>query len=187
MSSAQELKALLAPLRVYDLDAPFNGAELNAMGASLDTAQAELTTTEREMIPLTAQSWGLEQMLRLLPHRPVTDDTRELGQALAALLRISGDSFTPESIRDTLTGCGAVCQVEEGEPGYVTVSFPGIPGIPAGFTQMKRIIEDILPAHVLAQYTFWYITWTELETKLPTWQTIEALELTWTRLETYVT
>ena len=107
--------------------------------------------------------------------------------ALAALLRISGDSFTPESIRDTLTGCGAVCQVEEGEPGYVTVSFPGIPGIPAGFAQMKRIIEDILPAHVLAQYTFWYITWTELETKLPTWQAIEALELTWTRLETYVT
>ena len=77
--------------------------------------------------------------------------------------------------------------VEEGEPGYVTVSFPGIPGIPAGFAQMKRIIEDILPAHVLAQYTFWYITWTELETKLPTWQAIEALELTWTRLETYVT
>ena len=148
MSSAQELKALLAPLRVYDLDAPFNGAELNAMGAALDTA------------PLTAQSWGLEQMLRLLPHRPVTDDARELGQALAALLRISGDSFTPESIRDTLAGCGAVCQVEEGEPGYVTVSFPGIPGIPAGFAQMKRIIEDILPAHVLAQYTFWYITWT---------------------------
>ena len=26
MSSAQELKALLAPLRVYDLDAPFTGA-----------------------------------------------------------------------------------------------------------------------------------------------------------------
>ena len=51
MSSAQELKALLAPLRVYDLDAPFNGAELNAMGAALDTAQEELTTTEREMLP----------------------------------------------------------------------------------------------------------------------------------------
>lgn len=187
MSSAQEMRALLAPLRVYDLDGPFIGAELKAMGDALDTAQAELDTAEREMLPLTAQSWGLENLVQLLPHRPVTDDPRELGRALAALLRIGGDSFTLAAIRDTLTGCGAVCQVEEGEPGYVTVSFPGIPGIPAGFERMRRIIEDILPAHVLAQYTFWYITWAELEAKLPTWQAIEALELTWTGLETYVT
>lgn len=187
MSGAEELKALLAPLRVYDLTGPYIGAELKAEGTALDGAQETLETVQREMLPLTAESWGLEQLAALFPRRPAANSTQALGQALAALLRIGGDSFTPDAIRDTLTGCGAVCQVEEGAPGYVTVSFPGIPGIPARFQEMKAIIEDILPAHVLAQYVFWYITWAQLENRLSTWQAIEDREMTWTQLETFVT
>ena len=52
---------------------------------------------------------------------------------------------------------------------------------------MKRIIEDILPAHLGIEYWFWYITWEELERKYPTWQSIEDRELTWDGLETSVT
>ena len=52
---------------------------------------------------------------------------------------------------------------------------------------MQKIIEDILPAHVLAEYDFWYLTWAQLEQKLPTWKSIEEKDLTWGQLETYVT
>lgn len=187
MSNLLELKALLAPLGVYDLTGPYIGAELAAEGDALDDVQQALDNVQREMVPLTAESWGLEQLAALFPRRPAADTPRALGQALAALLRIGGDSFTPQAIMDALTGCGAVCRVTEGAPGYVTVSFPGIPGIPPRFQEMKRIIEDILPAHVLAQYAFWYITWKQLETKLSTWKAIEDKEMTWTKLETFVT
>lgn len=186
MSGTEGMKELLRPLRVYDLEGPFLAGELAAMGAALDGVQGELEGTEREAIPLTAQSWGLERLAGLLPRRPVADTAEDMGQALAALLRIGGDSFTPAAIGDTLRGCGAVCRVTEGEPGHVTVSFPGIPGIPAGFGEMQKIIEDILPAHVLAEYDFWYITWAQLEQKLPTWKSIEEKDLTWGQLETYV-
>ena len=186
MSGAEEMKSLLLPLRVYDLEGPFIAGELAAMGAALDGVQQELESTEREAVPLTARSWGLERIAGQLPRRPVADTTEELGRALAALLRIGGDSFTPAAVEDALRGCGAACRVTEGAPGYVTVSFPGIPGIPAGFAERKKIIEDILPAHVLAEYEFWYITWAQLEQKLPTWRIIEENDLTWSQLETYL-
>ena len=117
----------------------------------------------------------------------MADTAAQLGKAIAALLRDGADSFTPAAIQDTLRCCGAVCRVTEGQPGHVTVSFPGIPGIPAGFGEMQKIIEDILPAHVLAEYDFWYLTWAQLEQKLPTWKSIEEKDLTWGQLETYVT
>ncbi len=51
---------------------------------------------------------------------------------------------------------------------------------------MKKIIEDILPAHLGISYKFWFITWAELEEKFPTWQSIEEKNLTWSGLETSV-
>ena len=36
MSYAQYLRALLAPLGVYDLNAPFQGGELDALGEAFD-------------------------------------------------------------------------------------------------------------------------------------------------------
>ena len=54
------------------------------------------------------------------------------------------------------------------------------------FQELKKIIEDILPAHLGIQYDFWYLTWQELEDSFPSWQSIQSLELSWTQLETFV-
>lgn len=187
MSYAEDLKLLLAPLGVYDLEAPFNGGELAAQGGALDGAAAALEELLRESCPLTAESWGLEQLAGLFARRPAAATPQAMGEALAALLRIGGDSFTLAAIQDTLTGCGLRCQVAEtDQTGTVAVSFPNVAGIPQGFGEMRAIIEDILPAHLLAQYVFWYLTWAELEAKLPTWQALETLGLSWAELETYV-
>ena len=56
MSGAEEMKELLRPLRVYDLEGPFLAGELAAMGAALDGVQQELEGTETESIPMTARS-----------------------------------------------------------------------------------------------------------------------------------
>ncbi len=186
MSHASYLRELLRPLGVYNLNAPFNGGELDAQGQALDECMEKLEEIQRESSLVTAEDWGLEQIARLLKRRPVASEPRALADALAALLRIGGDSFTLEAINDTISGCGVPALVKELGIGEVAVFFPGIGGEPPGFQELKKIIEDILPAHLGITYKFWFLTWAELEVKFPTWQSIEEKELDWTGLETSV-
>ena len=186
MSGAEHLRELLRPLGVYDLSAPFNGGELEAAGAQLDGAEAALDEIGREASLATAEGWGAERWAALFAQRPVAEGAQALAAALAALLRIGGDSFTLADINATVSGCGIPAHVEERGVGEVTVSFPGVAGEPAGFDRLKERIEAILPAHLDIEYWFWYLTWAELERKFTSWQAIEDLDLTWTGLETSV-
>ena len=186
MSYARYLRDLLRPLGVYDLEAPFNGGELDAQGAALDGVSAWLEEIQREAGLTTAESWGLENIARLLARRPVAVRPRQLADALAALLRIGGDSFTLAAINDTITGCGIPAVVKERGKGLVSVSFPGVAGEPASFPELKRIIEDILPTHLGIEYDFWYLTWAELEAHFPSWSSIGDRGFSWTQLETCV-
>ena len=146
MKHADYLRQMLAPLGVYRLEGTCNGGELEAVGAALDGCAAALETVEREMLLTTAEGDGLERIEALLARRPVTSVLERRRAALAALLRIGGDSFTLSAINDNLAGCGlnAVASETE-EPGVVEVRFPEVPGIPDGFAEMRAIIEDILP------------------------------------------
>ena len=186
MSHARYLRDLLRPLGVYDLEAPFNGGELDAQGEALDGAMERIEEVHREASLATAEDWGLEKIASLFVRRPVAGTPRKLAVALAALLRISGDSFTLEALNDTITGCGIPARVKETGTGQVAVSFPGVAGEPKGFEELKKIIEDILPTHLGIEYDFWFLTWQELEDNFPSWQSIEDLELSWTQLETFV-
>ena len=187
MSHGQYLRELLRPLGVYDLEAPFNGGELDAQGAALDGVMDRLEDTQREMLVSTAEGRGLEAIESLLARKPGTDSLKRRREALAALLRIGGDSFTLAAINDNLKGCGINAVAEEtGTAGQVKVSFPDVPGIPEGFEEMRAIIESILPAHLGIEYVFWYITWAVMEERFDTWGDIEALDLTWEELEKLV-
>lgn len=186
MSHARYLKDLLRPLGVYDLEAPFNGGELDAQGEALDSVMAWIEEIQREGSLVTAESWGLENVAGLFVRRPVVVQPRKLAAALAALLRIGGDSFTLDAINDTISGCGIPAVVKEVGKGQVSVSFPGVAGEPEGFPELKKIIEDILPTHLGIEYDFWFLTWAELEDNFPSWQSIEDMDLSWTRLETFV-
>ena len=188
MSYAGYLKELLRPLGVYNLeDGTFNAAELDGIGAALDVCMAYLEHLEREMIVSTAQDMGLDQVEALLSLHPATEDTDRRRAALAALLRIGGDSFTLTAINDNLAGCGLNAVASEtDQAGVIEIRFPEVPGIPDGFEQMCKIIEEIIPCHLLIEYVFWYITWLLLEAKFSTWAELEAAELTWEGLEKLV-
>ena len=181
------LRQLLAPLRVYRLEGTANGGELDAQGAALDAVQARLEDTQREMLVSTAEGRGLEAIEALLARKPVADSLKRRREALAALLRIGGDSFTLAAINDNLKGCGInAVAAETGTAGQVTVRFPDVPGIPDGFEEMRAIIESILPAHLGIEYVYWYITWALMEERFDTWGDIEALAPTWEELEKLV-
>ena len=172
---------LLRPLGVYDLrSGTINRGELAAYGARLDHGEEELDHTAREMNLATARDLGLERIEALLPYRPVCTTVRQRREALAALLRISGDSFTPEAINDTLRGCGLNARAEEGDrPGYVKVYFPDVAGIPEGFDQLRVIIEEILPSHVDVTYVFWYNTWGMVANRHPAFGHAAETGLSW--------
>ena len=106
MSYRRYLRELLAPLRLYDLEAPFNGGELNVQGGALDGVDTWLAELRRESTLAEAESWGLERIIALLARRPVADTPTGMRKALAALMRIGGDSFTLEAINATISGCG---------------------------------------------------------------------------------
>ncbi len=187
MSYRDYLIGLLEPLGVYKLEDSFNGAELTAVGAALDQVEELLEDSQREMNLVTAQNAGISAAASLLAHQPVTESTERLRIALAALLRVGGDSFTLAAINDNLSGCGLNTVVREAETVQtVAVSFPDVPGIPDGIDEMKKIVEDIIPCHLAIQYAYWYITWALMEERFETWGEVEALGLTWEGLEKLV-
>ena len=166
MSYGAYLRELLRPLRIYGLEGTANGGELEAQGKALD---------------------GLEAVEALLARKPVAASLERRRAALAALLRIGGDSFTLTAINDNLKGCGLNAVASETEtPGVVEVRFPDVPGIPDGFESMRAILEDILPCHLDIRYVYWYITWALMEERFATWGDIEKLGPTWEELEKMV-
>ncbi len=187
MNHIEFLVGLLRPLGVYDLrSGTRNRAELEAYGRVLDGGLEEIGETAREMSLNTAESFGLELVEALLPYRPVSPTVEERRAALAALLRIGGDSFTLKAINDTLAGCGINAKAAETDtPGYVEVYFPDVAGIPEGFEKLRLIIEEILPCHLEITYVFWYNSWDELAGLVDTWGGAMDTGKTWYELATW--
>ena len=169
---------MLAPLGLYDLNGVQNRSELSALGGKLDEVGALLDTVERESLLATAEGEGLDRREALFARKPAALTAEERREAIAALLRISEDSLTPEAINDTLTGCGIRAKAEETAEG-LRVIFPKTAGIPADFEQIQSIILDILPCHLAVEFYFRYLTWAECEAAEYTWSSVEAAGHTW--------
>ena len=184
MNYAEYLAQLLRPLGVYDMEqGSFQRAELEGQGAALDRCGEKLDLAAREMILWTAENVGLTAVEALLPYRPVTQNIQRRRAAVAALLRIDEGSFTLQAINDNLAGCGLNAKASEtGVPGYVQITFPEVPGVPDGYEELKKIIEEILPAHLGVEYTFWYVDWAMLEERFSQWSDFGS-GFTWEDLE----
>ena len=186
MGYCDYLKALLRPLALYDLESGPGGGELQALGAVMDGVYAEFCRVERDSLLPTAEDEGLRRYEEILPYHPASPDLARRREAIMALLRIDGGSFTLPAIRDTIRGCGIACEVKEASaPQTVEIRFPGVMGEPERFAEIQSRIEQILPCHLAVSYVLQYLTWQLLEGYGLTWQRIEAAGLTWSGLECY--
>ena len=184
MSGCDDLKALLAPLGLYDLSAGTrNEAELFALGAALDGVDAVLTAAEREALVPTAVGEGLALREALLPWRPAAETLAERRAAIRALLCIDGDSLTLAAVNRAIQVCGIRAQVRETGVGTVEVWFPGQQGVPAQFERIRRILLDLLPYHLAVTFCFRYLSWEEFEGRSLSWAAVEAAGTTWEGLE----
>lgn len=174
------LRALLAPLGVYQLDREsLSGAEIYALGKGLDVVSQRLEEVERESVTATAEDEGLSRREALFLRRPAAATPKERRAAIAALLQIDGDSLTPEAIDRTIRGCGIWARVVETGTNQVRVEFPGTAGIPPEFDQIQKIVMDILPCHLGVDFSFRYLTWDGCERAAYTWGFVEEQGYDW--------
>jgi hypothetical protein len=186
MGYFEHLKALLEPMRVYELNSGSSGAELKAIGSILDGIDNSIGIIERECTIGTAENLGLKAYEELLPQKPVDMGLAERRTAISSLLAIDGTSFTKNRLNLTLSGCGISAVVEETPEHYtVEVSFPENRGIPAEIEKIKERIEEILPCHLECRYKYVFCSWQELESNFGTFEDIEAKQMTWEDMETF--
>ena len=178
------LRTLLEPLGVYDLTAgTINGAELYALGGSLDAVSEMLDTVERESLTATAEDEGLHRREALFARRSAAVTPEARRAAIAALLQIDGDSLTPEAINRTIQGCGVRAKALEVDTGHLRVIFPEVNGVPPEFREIEDIVLDILPCHLEVEFYFRYLTWQECESMELTWGDVEEALHTWESFE----
>jgi hypothetical protein len=180
------LCGLLEPLGLYDLENGAGAAELSGIGAELDRVFDVLEEHGREVISLTANGYGLENLEALFPYRPSYVTMEDRRRAVTALLRIRNGYFTLEALCDTLGGCGinaAVC--ESDAPMTVEVSFPDNLGIPDDIVRLKQKIEQILPCHLGVVYRYIYAEWGEIMANISSWQNLQESCGSWKELEIY--
>ena len=155
MNHGQNLRDLLEPLGVYRWEGSFQWGELQSEGAALDGVADALASLQQEMNLTTAQGEGLNRVLELLGRERDREDPESLRETLAALLRIGNGAFTLAAMNDALRGCGIPAVVEETETKQVvSVSFPGVVGVPEDFARRKERVEAILPCHLQVEYRF---------------------------------
>ena len=187
--TAQERRAAIVEVLSRSHQPVSAGALARRFGVSrqLIVGDVALLRAGGEAVTATAEDEGLRRREALFLRRPVATTVQERRDAIAALLQIDGDSLTPEAINRTISGCGInALALEKGRFGYIRVIFPNVIGIPEGFEQLRRIIEEILPCHLQVEYVYWYITWGMVEEKFGTWETLGEGDWSWEEIEKMV-
>jgi len=170
---------------VYRLNDGYAAAETDAVGGALDGADAVFQELLDEACVLTASGYGLEAYESMLPPRAGVGGIKERRAAVRALAAIDETSFTPKAMSESLSGCGITASVTETDGWYiVSVGYPDTRGVPEKEAELRKRIEAILPCQVDIEYSYIYITWSELESWFGTWDELEASCSTWDELET---
>lgn len=186
MSYGNELVTILRPLGVYSFrEGSFSLAELQALGAALDEADEALSRAQKETIVKSAGARGLSKWEAAVSKQAACQDDRGQTRGHCGL---SPDQRRQLYARGRSTGACARAALRAawkrpGRCNHVKVWFPGVMGIPEGFSQMKIIIEDILPCQLGITYWFRYCTWQETEDYGLSWGDLDAM--TWHGWETY--
>jgi hypothetical protein len=65
------------------------------------------------------------------------------------------------------------------------IFFTDLPGVPPNITALQKVIEQRIPAHLIYEIIFLYITWEIFDSYDYTWATWDSKELNWKEWEEY--
>lgn len=67
----------------------------------------------------------------------------------------------------------------------VRIKFTGIYGTPPNINDFDKAINQIIPAHLLVEYLYTYLTWQQLDDAEITWVDLDDAVFTWEEFETW--
>ena len=67
----------------------------------------------------------------------------------------------------------------------VSIKFIDSRGIPSNINDLKAAITEIMPAHLVVEYTYRYLSWNEYDAFAWTWDTLDDNQFTHDQLEVY--
>ncbi|MCD9024306.1 YmfQ family protein [Cohnella sp. NL03-T5] len=132
-------------------------------------------------------TWGIDRWERIFG--VAVDELKPIDQRRSVIkskLRGVG-TVTPALVEQVAEAYdnGDVTVTENNATYTVTITFISTLGIPPNLADIQAAIRDILPAHLVVNYVFRFLTWNEVNAKNLTWSAWTALNLTWNQLEVY--
>lgn len=82
-------------------------------------------------------------------------------------------------------GCGDISAKQIDGQYIINIKFISIYGIPESLEVFKKIIRDVIPAHLDIKYIYSYMTWKEFNNYNKTWEQWNSLNLNWREFERY--
>ena len=120
----------------------------------------------------------------------VTPDNRKSLQDRVSVLlaKLRGVGITTPSMVKNLAQSfeyGEIEIDEESKEDVLIVRFTSVYGTPPNMVDFIAALTEILPAHLLLEFIYKYLTWDDYESYNRTWDEWDALNLTWDELEVY--
>jgi hypothetical protein len=129
---------------------------------------------------IEGDSWDLLEHSFL----PNIDDRRS---AIKSKLRGTG-TVTKELIANVCAAyTGGTVEVHEFPSEYrIQIVFTDIAGVPTNINTLQSVISEIMPAHLIVEYTYRYLHWSELDGYAWSWDSLDAKDYTWDELSTAI-
>ena len=89
-----------------------------------------------------------------------------------------------KSVCESYVG-GEVEVIESPAVHKVTIKFIDARGVPSNVDDLKEAVAEIMPAHLVVEYSYRYLSWNEYDDFAWTWDTLDAKQFTHDQLEVY--
>lgn len=89
-----------------------------------------------------------------------------------------------KSVSESYVG-GEVEVIETPSTHQVSIKFIDARGIPSNIDDLKAAVAEIMPAHLVVEYTYRYLSWNEYDAFTWTWDELDAMQFTHDQLEVY--
>lgn len=135
----------------------------------IDSADTTIDRWEKE-VGLPKSSLPLEQR-----RDTVKSKLRGYGTVTVAHIKSICDAYTN----------GDVTVTENNNDYSFEIQFNSVRGIPLNIEDLKKIIEQIKPAHLGVIYKYKYLKWDELDAENVPWYYLDELAMTWDEFEVW--
>ena len=165
MSVLQQMKDMLSPLGIYNLDdGSLVTCELRVYASQLEKLHQKLATMLKEFFISTAQDYGIEKIEELFMRIRPDLSIEERKERISRYMTLCNMDFCEENIRSQLRLAGIYADFTQ-NPQEEKLSFPDLIAL-TDITEIARqlsIIEDIVPAHLDIDVGIKSLSWDELD------------------------